>query len=102
MAKLVTLLEQHLDRQPPTVVTQATTWWETVLAHVKLQESGLGVHLPVNVCLYCFYIHIVDFFIGETFRKRLTEVFRINFCGLEFHGPETQINIMNDRLMKFA
>jgi len=36
MAELVTLLEQHLDGQPPTVVTQATTWWETVLAHVKL------------------------------------------------------------------
>ena len=45
MAKLVTLLEQHLDRRPPTVVTQATTWWETVLACVKLQECGLGVHL---------------------------------------------------------
>jgi len=51
MAKLV-LLEQHLERQPPTVVTQATTWWETILAHVELQESGLGVHLPVNVCCY--------------------------------------------------
>ena len=50
MAKLVTLVGQHLDRQPPTVVTQATTWWETVLAHVKLQENGLGVNLPVNVC----------------------------------------------------
>ena len=25
MAELVTLLEQHLDRQPPTVVIQATT-----------------------------------------------------------------------------
>ena len=50
MAKLVTLLEQHLDRQPPTVVTQATTWWETVLAHVKLQECGPEVNLPVNVC----------------------------------------------------
>ena len=49
MVKLV-LLEQHLDRQPPTVVTQATTWWETVLAHVKTQECGLGVHLPVKVC----------------------------------------------------
>ena len=49
MAKLVTLLEQHLDRQPPTVVTQATPWWETVLAHVKLQEHGLGVHRPVKV-----------------------------------------------------
>ena len=52
MAKLATLMEQHLDRQPPTVVTQATTWWETVLAHVKIQEIGLGVNLPVNVC--CF------------------------------------------------
>ena len=51
MAKLISLLEQHLDRQPPTVVTQATTWWETVLAHVKLQESGLRVHLPVKVPL---------------------------------------------------
>ena len=50
MAKLMTLLEQHLDRQPPTVVIQATTWWETVLACVRLQECGLGVHLPVNVC----------------------------------------------------
>ena len=52
MVKLVTLLEQHLDRQPPTVVTQATTWWGTVLAHVKLQENGLGVILPVNVRCY--------------------------------------------------
>ena len=51
MAKLVTLLDQHSDRQPPTVVIQATTWWEAVLAYVKLQECGLGVHLPVNVCL---------------------------------------------------
>ena len=50
MAKLVTLLEQHLDRQLPTVVIQATTWWETVFAHVKLQENGLGVPLLVNVC----------------------------------------------------
>ena len=50
MAKLVTLLEQHLDRRPPTVVTQAITWQETILAHVKLMESGLGVHLPVKVC----------------------------------------------------
>ena len=49
MAWLLTLLEQHMDRQPPTVVTQATTWWETVIALVKLQEIGLGVHLPVMV-----------------------------------------------------
>ena len=50
MAVLLTLLEQHLIRQPPTVVTRATTWWETVLTLVKLQEIGLGVHLPVKVC----------------------------------------------------
>ena len=52
MAVLITLLEQHSDRQPPTVVTQATTWWETVLALVKLQEIGLEVHLPVKVRMY--------------------------------------------------
>ena len=52
MGVLITLLEQHLDRQPPTVVTQATTWWETIVALVKLQEIGLGGHLPVEVCYY--------------------------------------------------
>ena len=51
MARLLSLLEQQLDRMPPTVVTQATTWWETVLALVKLQENGLGVQLPVKVHL---------------------------------------------------
>ena len=56
MAKLITALEQHSDRQPPTVVTQAIIWWETVLALVKLQESGLGVHLPVKVCYYSLCI----------------------------------------------
>ena len=50
MAKLVTLLEHHLDRQPPTVVILATTWRQTVLGHVKLQECGLAVHLHVMVC----------------------------------------------------
>ena len=50
MAKLVTLLEQLLDRLPPTVVIQATTWLETVLACVKLMEDGLGVNLSVRVC----------------------------------------------------
>ena len=59
MDKLVPLLEQHSDKLPPTVVIEATIWLETVLAHVKLQEGGLGVHLPVNVCcslylLFCF------------------------------------------------
>ena len=51
MARLISLLEQHLDRQPPTLVTQATTWWETVLTLVKLQESGLGVYQLVKVCM---------------------------------------------------
>ena len=54
MAKLVTVVGQHLDIQPTTVVTQATTWWEVVLTHVKLQECGLGVYLPVNVRYYMF------------------------------------------------
>ena len=55
MVKLITMLEQLSDRQPPILVIQATSWWEAVFAHVKLQElqeCGLGVHLPVNVC-YC-------------------------------------------------
>ena len=38
MAMLATLLEQHSDRQLPTVAMQATTWWETVVTHV-----GTGV-----------------------------------------------------------
>ena len=60
MAKLFTLLEQHLDRQPTTVVTQVTTWWETVIVLVKLQECGLEVHLPVEVCGY----HIPTYMYG--------------------------------------
>ena len=52
MAKLVTLVEQYLDRQPPTVAVEATTWWETGLAFVKLQDCGLELHLPVKVCCY--------------------------------------------------
>ena len=54
MAKSVTLEEQHWDKQPPTVVIQATLWWEVVLAHVNLQECGLAVHLPVKVCLLLY------------------------------------------------
>ena len=38
-----------MEKQPPTGVIQAIVWWETVLAHVKLQECGLGEHLPVKV-----------------------------------------------------
>ena len=60
MVKLITLLEQHLDRQPPTVVIQATTWRETVLAHVKLMERGPGVHLPVRVCC-CWSFNVKTF-----------------------------------------
>ena len=52
MAKLVIPVEQHLDRLPPTVVIQATTWWETAIIHAELQECGLVVHLPVRVCCY--------------------------------------------------
>ena len=58
MAGLITLLEQHLNREPPTVVTQATTWWETVLTLVKLQEIGLGVHLPVQVFRHIHKKHV--------------------------------------------
>ena len=36
MAVLLTVVEQHLDRQPTTVVIQVTTWWEVVFAYVKL------------------------------------------------------------------
>ena len=49
MVRLVTLVEQHLDKQLPTIVTLGTIWWEAAIAHVKLQECGLGVHLPVKV-----------------------------------------------------
>ena len=51
MAVLITLLEQQVDRQPPTDVTQATNWWERVLALVNWKEIGLGVYLPVKVCI---------------------------------------------------
>ena len=50
MAELATL-EQRMDTEPPTVVIQATGLWEAVLALVKLQEGGLGVHLPVKVAV---------------------------------------------------
>ena len=53
MVKLVTLLEQYMDKEPPTVVIQATTWWEAQLALVKLQEYGLEMHLTAKVgCWY--------------------------------------------------
>ena len=54
MAELVTMLEQHMEREPPTVAIRATRLQEAVLALVYLQEGGLGVHLPVHVC--CYYL----------------------------------------------
>ena len=62
MAELVTLVEQHSVRGLPTVAIKATDWWETVLALVKLQEVGQGVHLHVKVTMYCclnLCIHII-------------------------------------------
>ena len=60
MARLVTL-EQHMEREPPTVAIQATGLWGVVLALVSLQEGGLGVHLYVKVgmlltrcCIRCY------------------------------------------------
>ena len=52
MVELVTLVEQHMEREPTTTAIQATTEWGAVLVHVYLQEGGLGVHLPVNVNCY--------------------------------------------------
>ena len=60
MARLVTLVEQHMDRQPPTVVIQVTTSWEAVLALVNPLEDGLGVHLTVKVCL-SIYSHVWEY-----------------------------------------
>ena len=47
-----------MDIEPPTVAIQAITWWEAVLAGVKLeqlQDFGLGVLLLVDVCCYSQY-----------------------------------------------
>ena len=51
MVELVTLVEQHMEREPTTTAIQATTEWVyiAVLALVYLQEDGLGVHLSVDV-----------------------------------------------------
>ena len=44
VARLVTPVGQHLDRQPPIVAIQAIVWLQTTITHAKLQ----GVHLPVK------------------------------------------------------
>ena len=89
MAVLLTVLEQHLNRQPPTVVKQATTWWETVLALVKLQEIGLGVHLSVKVCYYILCtcgpfvsLHEVMALIGITNQVRKSGPIEIGLTAL--------------------
>ena len=51
MAGLVTLVEQHIDKELPTDAIQATGWWEAILALVKLQDGGLGMHLYVKVAM---------------------------------------------------
>ena len=61
MAKLVTLLEQNSDRQPPTVVIQATIWWETALVYVKPQKGGLGVYLPAGKCFLNLFVHYLNY-----------------------------------------
>ena len=90
MAKLVIPVEQHLDRQRPTVVIQATTWWETVIIHAELQECGLVVHLPVKVRCYWRYLTYVDIarsvvsYIGE-WRLRsawYTLIMQVSFLGV--------------------
>ena len=73
MAKLATLLELHLDRLPPTVVIQATTWWETVITHAELQECGLVVHLPVKVRCYCMEIEYYNVDIARSVVLRCSE-----------------------------
>ena len=69
MAKLVTLLEQHLDKQPPTVAMWATLWcpWEAEFALVNLQGCGLAVHLPVKVCCYYTLQHVHTASAGQVF-----------------------------------
>ena len=125
MGKLTTMMEQHLDIRPPTVVTQATTWWEIALAHVKLQEIGLGVHLSVKVCLlgecmFCLviwlniYIHDMwmyvingvqrEMFEGENFRK-LLENWGFpgkNFCGVLTDATNCATEFLQRKLSQIA
>ena len=85
MAKLFTLLEQHLDGQQPTVVIQAIIWWETALALVKLQECGQGVHLPVKVArmlsvLFCnLNVHNINTVMSLIIRTKLIFSVRIQW-----------------------
>ena len=53
MVELVTLVEQHMEKEPTITAIQATTEWGAVLVHVYLQGHGLEVHLSVNVIKLC-------------------------------------------------
>ena len=53
MAKLVTLLEQHLDRQPRTVVTKATTCLEAILARVYIATGKWSGSEPTCERMLC-------------------------------------------------
>ena len=72
MAGLVTLLEQHIEREPTTTAIQATTEWEAVVAFVYLQEDGLGVHLSVDVCCYCMHMCMVAGWVPSTKHTQLS------------------------------
>ena len=69
MAKLVTLLEQHLGRLPPTVVIQAISYLKTLHAHahVKLMECGLGLELPASVSQTCSECLTQSWFLAKFF-----------------------------------
>ena len=54
MAKLVTLLEQHLDRQPPTVAVQATTGGRQY-SHVSSYRSVVWKHSYMSKYVVCEY-----------------------------------------------
>ena len=58
MAVLITLLEQHLDRQPTLAVTQATCVCQA------------GVHLPVKVYTLLKKVNLVSSALGFSFGVR--------------------------------
>ena len=97
MAKLVTLEEQDSDRQLPTVVILATSWWETAIVHVKLQETGLGVKLPVRVCCTKLKCYVVD-----ALRTLSTKI--NHFCAFKtrqqyIHTTHTHITYVPENLV---
>ena len=92
MAKLVTLLEQNLDRLPPTVVIQATTWWETALVHVKLQECGQGVNLPAGKCFLNPFVYYSNHFMEEETKMQHNKQRKGLFQSPESHPLTARCN----------